>query len=69
MTYNQKHKDALLDLARALDNICELCEDEEKGASFNDDVLTARLHQCWGMSMDEMAMEIRSVAENLEVEA
>jgi hypothetical protein len=68
MIFEQKHKDALLDLVRALDNICDLCNEEGKGNSFNDEILTEKLHQCWGMSIDEMAMEIRGVAENMETE-
>lgn len=67
MKYDKKFQKALIEVANALDKVSELCFDEEQGDDFNEDILAERLGKCWGMSINEMSSEIRSVADEMDI--
>ena len=46
-------------LADCLEKLVIYCEDEKTGDWFNNEILAGKLGRCWGMSIDEMAAEIK----------
>ncbi len=58
---------ALLSLSDALNRVAQLCVDGKKGEVFNNDVLSDRLGNLWPRSIDEMAAEIKNVAESANI--
>jgi len=58
-TVTKEQLETLDKLADCLEKLVEYCEDEKTGDWFNNEILAGKLGRCWGMSIDEMAAEIK----------
>ena len=64
--YDERFFNALFKLAESLEEIYDLCFDVRVGYDFNNEILSDRLAQVWGKSIDEMLVDIRTVAKEME---